>query len=144
MEPLAAMAKQLAAALNQAAESFTSVKKELAETKAALTQAKKQNLEDRIVSIQQREENIEKVNEVISSTNEILNEAWKRVFRHSIIIDSAYYHAVMSANCYNDIELYNRIVRWTTENEEAAIKLNELLLQLDEIELATEAELESA
>jgi len=66
------------------------------------------------------------------------------VFRHSIIIDGAYYHAVMSANCYNDIELGKRIIRWTTENEEAAIKLNELLLQLDEIELAIEAELESA
>lgn len=51
MEPLAAMAKQLAAALNQAAESFAFVKKELAETKAALAQIKKQNLKDRIASV---------------------------------------------------------------------------------------------
>lgn len=51
MEPLAAMAKQLAAALNQAAESFTSVKKELAETKAALARIKKKALEDSIATV---------------------------------------------------------------------------------------------
>jgi len=51
MEPLAAMAKQLASALNQAAESFAFVKKELAETKAALARSKKKALEDSIATV---------------------------------------------------------------------------------------------
>ncbi|TIA20155.1 hypothetical protein D6C81_04392 [Aureobasidium pullulans] len=148
MEPLAAMAKQLAAALNQAAESFTSVKKELAETKAALAQTKKKAMKDSIASlklqIEQREENIRQASEIITLLNEIHNEAWRRLVRHGIIIDSAYCHAVHSANGYSTIELEKRNVRWTTENEEAAIKLNELLLQLDGINLAIEAEPESA
>ncbi|KAL2033419.1 hypothetical protein VTO58DRAFT_104133 [Aureobasidium pullulans] len=148
MEPLAAMAKQLAAALNQAAESFASVKKELAETKAALAQTKKKALEDSIASlklqIEQREENIRQASEIITLLNEIHSEAWKRLVRHGIIIDSAYFHAVHSANGYSTIELEKRNVRWTTENEEAAIKLNELLLQLDGINLAIEAEPETS
>jgi hypothetical protein len=51
MEPLAAMAKQLASALNQAAKSFASVKKELAETKAALAQTQKKSLDDKIALV---------------------------------------------------------------------------------------------
>ncbi|TIA34516.1 hypothetical protein D6C78_06795 [Aureobasidium pullulans] len=144
MEPLAAMAKQLAAALNQAAESFASVKKELAETKSALAQIKKQNLKDRIASIKQREENIRQATEIISLLNEIHNETWKRMFRHSITIDTTYGDAMYSARYHSTTELENNTFRWTTENREAAIELNELLLQLDKINPITEAEPESA
>lgn len=51
MEPLAGMAKELAAVLNQAAETFAFVTMELAETKAALTQTKKKALKDSIASV---------------------------------------------------------------------------------------------
>ncbi|THW51228.1 hypothetical protein D6D21_01608 [Aureobasidium pullulans] len=144
MEPLAAMAKQLAAALNQAAESFTSVKKELAETKAALARTKKQALKDSIASIEQREENIRQASEIISLIKDIHNEAGQRLVRHSITIDNTYSAAMYNAMYHSTTELENNTLRWTTENREAAIELNELLLQLDKINPITEAEPESA
>ncbi|THY12724.1 hypothetical protein D6D02_05041 [Aureobasidium pullulans] len=148
MEPLAAMAKQLAAALNQAAESFTSVKKELAETKAALAQTKKKAMKDSIASlklqIEQREENIRQASEIISLLNEIHNETWKRMFRHSITIDNTYGDAMYSARYHSTTELEKNTFRWTTENREAAIELDELLLQLDKMGPIIETEPESA
>ncbi|THW96551.1 hypothetical protein D6D15_01026 [Aureobasidium pullulans] len=148
MEPLAAMAKQLAAALNQAAQSFSSVKKELAETKAALVQIKKKALKDSIASlklqIKQREENIRQVNEVISLLKGTPDEAVQRVVRYRIIIVAADHDTMDSARYQSTAELMKNTFRWTIENREAAIELDELLLQLDKINPITEAEPESA
>ncbi|THW17817.1 hypothetical protein D6D24_03714 [Aureobasidium pullulans] len=148
MEPLAAMAKQLAAALNQAAESFASIKKELAETKAVLAQTKKKALEDSIASlklqIEQREENIKQANEITSLIRDIHDETWKRMFRHSITIDNTYGDAMYSARYHSTTELEKSTFRWTTENREAAIELDELLLQLDKMGPIIETEPESA
>ncbi|THX81098.1 hypothetical protein D6D04_04241 [Aureobasidium pullulans] len=116
MEPLAAMAKQLAAALNQAAESFAFVKKELAETKAALAQIKKQNLKDRIASMEQHEENIKQVNEAISLLDETPDEAVQRVVRHRIIIVAADHDTMDSARYQSTAELMKNTSRWETEN----------------------------
>ncbi|THX58134.1 hypothetical protein D6D06_03195 [Aureobasidium pullulans] len=147
MEPLAAMAKQLASALNQAAASFASVKKELAETKAALARTKKKALEDSIASlrlqIKQREEDIKQVNEVVSLTNDIHNEAVQRVVRHTITIDDIYRAAMYSARYHSTTDLEKNTFRWTTENREAAIELDELLLQLDKVGPIIETEPES-
>ncbi|THY71680.1 hypothetical protein D6C86_04596 [Aureobasidium pullulans] len=144
MEPLAAMAKQLAAALNQAAESFASVKKELAETKAALAQTKKKALEDSIASIEQREENIRQASEIISLIRDTHYEAGQRLLRHSITIDNTYGDAMYSARYHSTTELEKNTFRWTTENREAAIELDELLLQLDKMGPIIETEPESA
>ncbi|THW45825.1 hypothetical protein D6C76_05032 [Aureobasidium pullulans] len=144
MEPLAAMAKQLASALNQAAESFAFVKKELAETKAALARSKKKALEDSIATIKQREENIEQVNEIISLIRDIHDEARQRLVRHSITIDTTYGDAMYSARYHSTTELENNTFRWIAENREAAIELDELLLQLDKMGPIIETEPESA
>ncbi|THX27620.1 hypothetical protein D6C97_07973 [Aureobasidium pullulans] len=144
MEPLAAMAKQLASALNQAAESFAFVKKELAETKAALARSKKKALEDSIATIKQREENIEQVNEIISLIRDIHDEARQRLVRHSITIDTTYGDAMYSARYHSTTELENNTFRWIAENREAAIELDELLLQLDKMGPIIETGPESA
>ncbi|THY94997.1 hypothetical protein D6C95_05502 [Aureobasidium pullulans] len=141
MEPLAAMAKVLAAVLNQAAETFAFVTMELAETKATLTQTKKKALKDSIAS---REENIRQINEVISLTKDTYYEAAQRLIGHTITTDNTYGNAMYSARYHSTTELEKNTSRWTTENREAAIELSELLLQLDKINPITEAEPESA
>ncbi|TIA10061.1 hypothetical protein D6C80_08288 [Aureobasidium pullulans] len=141
MEPLAGMAKELAAVLNQAAETFAFVTMELAETKAALTQTKKKALKDSIAS---REENIRQINEVISLTKDIPYEAAQRLIGHTITTDNTYGNAMYSARYHSTTELEKNTFRWTTENREAAIELDGLLLQLDKINPITEAEPESA
>ncbi|THX87876.1 hypothetical protein D6D05_01976 [Aureobasidium pullulans] len=148
MEPLAAMAKELAAVLNQAAETFAFVTMELAETKATLTQTKKKALKDSIASlklqIEQREENIRQINEVISLTKDTYYEAAQRLIGHTITTDNTYGNAMYSVRYHSTTELEKNTFRWTTENREAAIELDELLLQLDKINPITEAEPESA
>lgn len=84
------------------------------------------------------------MNEVISLIRDIHYEAVQRLLRHSITIDNTYGDAMYSARHHSTTELENNTFRWTTENREAAIELNELLLQLDKINPITEAEPESA
>ena len=76
--------------------------------------------------------------------NDIHNEAVQRVVRHTITIDNTYGAAMYNAMYHSTTELEKNTFRWTTENREAAIELNELLLQLDKINPITEAEPESA
>ncbi|THV86043.1 hypothetical protein D6D29_01873 [Aureobasidium pullulans] len=145
MEPLAAMAKQLASALNQAAKSFASVKKELAETKAALAQTQKKSLDDKIALIQIQMDhcraNMKQAHEIISLINEIHDEAGHR---HNITINTTHYNPMESVRYHSTTEHKENMFRWLNEYEEAASELDELLLQLGKIGPIIETEPESA
>lgn len=71
-------------------------------------------------------------------------EAGQRLLRHSITIDNTYGAAMYNAMYHSTTELEKNTFRWTTENREAAIELDELLLQLDKINPIIETEPESA
>lgn len=75
---------------------------------------------------------------------DIHDEARQRLVRHSITIDTTYGDAMYSARYHSTTELENNTFRWIAENREAAIELDELLLQLDKMGPIIETGPESA